>query len=147
MNKRFEIPNDIVSYFFKSIIEKGKYRVEILDDRVLIRPREEQEYYKPVIIVKDLEELNDALVNYINTLNDSLHKLIVPEIIDDFKCSNCNKNVRISKITSLNKLPNVLIIHLKRFYLDYEKDKMLSGDSKVECVVWRKVALSHKTLF
>ena len=59
-------------------------------------------------------------VKNINNLNDSLHKLIIPEIIDDFKCSNCNKNVRISKITSLNKLPNVLIIHLKRFYLDYE---------------------------
>jgi len=46
-------------------------------------------------------------VKNINTLNDSLHKLIVPEIIDEFKCSNCNQNVRISKITSLNKLPNV----------------------------------------
>ena len=28
--------------------------------------------------------------------------MIVPEIIDDFKCSNYNQKVRISKITSLN---------------------------------------------
>ena len=44
----------------------------------------------------------------------------VPEIIDDFKCSNCNQKVTISKITSLNKLPNVLVVHLKRFYLNYD---------------------------
>ena len=71
-------------------------------------------------------------VKNINTLNDSLHKLIVPEIIDDFKCSNCNKNVRISKITSLNKLPNVLIIHLKRFYLDYETCHTTKINTKME---------------
>ena len=71
-------------------------------------------------------------VKNINTLNDSLHKLSVPEIIDDFKCSNCNQNVRISKITSLNKLPNVLIIHLKRFYLDYETCHTTKINSKLE---------------
>ena len=69
MKQVFELPNDIVSYFFKSIIEKGKYKVEVLEDRVFIKSREEQEYYKPVIIVKDLERLNDSLINYVNTLN------------------------------------------------------------------------------
>ena len=71
-------------------------------------------------------------VKNINNLNDSLHKLSVPEIIDDFKCSNCNQNVRISKITSLNKLPNVLIIHLKRFYLDYETCHTTKINSRME---------------
>ena len=71
-------------------------------------------------------------VKNINTLNDSLHKLIVPEIIDDFKCSNCNKNVTIRKITSINKLPNVLIIHLKRFYLDYETCHTTKINSRME---------------
>ena len=68
----------------------------------------------------------------INTLNDSLHKLSVPEIIDDFTCSNCNQKVRISKITSLNKLPNVLILHLKRFYLDYETCHTTKINSRME---------------
>ena len=71
-------------------------------------------------------------VKNINNLNDSLQKLIVPEIIDDFKCSNCNQNVRISKITSLNKLPNVLVVHLKRFYLDYETCHTRKINSKFE---------------
>ena len=59
-------------------------------------------------------------VKNLNNLKESLQKLSVPEIIEDFKCSNCDKKVTINKITSLNKLPNVLIVHLKRFYLDYE---------------------------
>ena len=71
-------------------------------------------------------------VKNINNLNDSLQKLIVPEVIDDFKCSNCNKNVRISKITSLYKLPNVLIVHLKRFYMDYETCNTTKINSKFE---------------
>ena len=40
-------------------------------------------------------------VKNINNLNDSLHKLIAPEKIEDFKCSNCNKNVTINKRKSL----------------------------------------------
>ena len=71
-------------------------------------------------------------VKNINNLNDSLQKLIVPEIIDEFNCSNCNQKVRISKITSLNKLPNVLVVHLKRFYLDYETCHTRKINSKFE---------------
>ena len=71
-------------------------------------------------------------VKNMSNLNDSLQKMIVPEIIDDFKCSNCNQKVRISKITSLNKLPNVLVVHLKRFYLNYEIFKTMKINSKFE---------------
>ena len=71
-------------------------------------------------------------VKNINNLNDSLHKLIVPEIIDEFQCSNCNQKVQIKKITSLNKLPNVLVVHLKRFYLDYETCHTKKINSKFE---------------
>jgi len=71
-------------------------------------------------------------VKNINNLNDSLQKLIVPEIIDDFKCSNCNQTVQIKKVTSLNKLPNVLVVHLKRFYLDYETCHTRKINSKFE---------------
>ena len=71
-------------------------------------------------------------VKNISDLNDSLQKMNVPEIIDDFKCSNCNQKVRISKIASLNKLPNVLVVHLKRFYLNYETFKTKKINSKFE---------------
>ena len=71
-------------------------------------------------------------VKNINHLNDSLQKMSVPEIIDDFKCSKCNQKVTISKITSLNKLPNVLVVHLKRFYLNYEIFKTMKINSKFE---------------
>ena len=55
---------------------------------------------------EDIEEpkvakVSDTVKN-INTLNDSLHKLITPEKIEDFKCSNCNKNVTINKRTTLS---------------------------------------------
>ena len=71
-------------------------------------------------------------VKNITTLKDSLQKLNVPEIISDFKCSNCDQKVTINKITSLNKLPNVLVVHLKRFYLDYETCHTKKVNSKFE---------------
>ena len=66
----------------------------------------------------------------INDLTDSLNKMSVPEIIDDFKCSNCNQKVTIEKKIFLNKLPNVLVVHLKRFYLNYEIFKTMKINSK-----------------
>ena len=80
---------------------------------------------------EDFYNLTVELKN-INNLNDSLHKLIVPEIIDDFKCSNCNQKVTINKITSLSKLPNVLVVHLKRFYMNYEIFRTQKIDSFFE---------------
>jgi len=71
-------------------------------------------------------------VKNITNLNDSLQKLNVPEIIDDFKCSNCNQKVTIKKVTALNKLPNVLVVHLKRFYLNYETCQTQKINSKFE---------------
>ena len=71
-------------------------------------------------------------VKNINNLNDSLLKMTMPEKIDDFKCSNCNKNVTISKRTSLCDLPNVLFIHLKRFYMNYEYERTEKINSRFE---------------
>ena len=71
-------------------------------------------------------------VKNLNNLSDSLQKMISPEKIDDFKCSNCNKNVTISKITSLCNLPNILFIHLKRFYMNYEIERTEKINSRFE---------------
>ena len=71
-------------------------------------------------------------VKNLNNLSDSLQKMISPEKIDDFKCSNCNKNVTISKRTSLCDLPNILFIHLKRFYMNYEIERTEKINSRFE---------------
>ena len=71
-------------------------------------------------------------VKNINNLSDSLHKLIMPEIIDDFNCSNCNQKVTINKRTSLSDLPNILVFHLKRFYMNYEIERTEKINSRFE---------------
>ena len=69
MLKIFNIPDDIVAYFFNCIAETGKYRIEQIKDKIIINPRLEQEYYKPQIIVNDISKLKDALNNYVKTLD------------------------------------------------------------------------------
>ena len=71
-------------------------------------------------------------VKNLNNLSDSLQKMISPEKIDDFKCSHCNKNVTISKRTSLCNLPNILFVHLKRFYMNYEIERTEKINSRFE---------------
>jgi ubiquitin C-terminal hydrolase len=119
-----KIENSLKPTKFKHIVADvftGKTCSSVLCDKCKHISNRFEDFYTLTLEVKN-----------INTLNDSLHKLIIPEIIDDFKCSNCNQNVRISKITSLNKLPNVLIIHLKRFYLDYETCHTTKINTKME---------------
>ena len=71
-------------------------------------------------------------VKNINNLNDSLKKMIIPEKIDDFKCDNCKEKVTINKRTLLCDLPNVLVIHLKRFYMNYEIERTEKINSRFE---------------
>ena len=71
-------------------------------------------------------------VKNINSLYESLQKLIVPEKIEQFNCEVCKEKVTISKRTSLAKLPNVLFVHLKRFYMNYEIEQTQKINSKFE---------------
>jgi len=71
-------------------------------------------------------------VKNINNLNTSLEKLIEPEEIDDFKCDKCNKKVIIQKRTTLSKLPNILVIQLKRFFMNYDYGNTEKINSKFE---------------
>lgn len=66
----FEIPKDVINFFFNEIRRKGKYEIILENDTAIIRPRLEEEYYKPIIIVKNLEELENSLKNYILSLNN-----------------------------------------------------------------------------
>ena len=71
-------------------------------------------------------------VKNISNLAESLQKLIVPEKIDEFNCEVCKKKVTINKRTSLCDLPNVLVVHLKRFYMNYEIERTEKINSKFE---------------
>ena len=71
-------------------------------------------------------------VKNITNLNDSLQKMIMPEKIDDFKCDACNQKVTINKRTTLCDLPNVLVIQLKRFYMNYEIERTEKINSRFE---------------
>ena len=71
-------------------------------------------------------------INNINNLKDSLEKFIISEYIDDFKCDFCNDKVKIQKRTTLCKLPNTLVIHLKRFYMNYENNTTEKINSRFE---------------
>ena len=71
-------------------------------------------------------------VKNISNLYESLEKLIEPEKIEQFNCEKCKEKVTISKRTSLAKLPNVLFVHLKRFYMNYEVERTEKINSKFE---------------
>ena len=71
-------------------------------------------------------------INFIKKLENSLRKFIAREIIKDYKCDYCNKKVKIEKRVSLCKLPNILVIHLNRFYVDYEYNKLKKISSNYE---------------
>ena len=71
-------------------------------------------------------------VKNISNLYDSLKKFTEPEKIEEFNCETCKKKVTISKRTSLAKLPNVLFVHLKRFYMNYETEGTEKINSKFE---------------
>ena len=71
-------------------------------------------------------------VKNLSNLNDSLLKMTMPEKIEDFKCSNCNQKVTINKRTSLCDLPNVLVVQLKRFYMNYEIERTEKINSRFE---------------
>lgn len=66
----FNIPEDIVKYFFDEIHAKGKYDVIIDKNRAYIKPRKEETYYKPVIEIKDIEEFRIALYEYVEVLTN-----------------------------------------------------------------------------
>jgi ubiquitin carboxyl-terminal hydrolase 34 len=71
-------------------------------------------------------------VNNMKTLHDSLENFIQPERIDEFNCEECKAKVTITKRNLLASLPNVLIVHLKRLFYNYENDRNEKINSKLE---------------
>ncbi|EFA82122.1 hypothetical protein PPL_05027 [Heterostelium album PN500] len=51
---------------------------------------------------------------------ESLDLFVQEESLKDYKCDSCNSKIEISKRCLIDKLPNTLILHLKRFEFDLE---------------------------
>jgi ubiquitin C-terminal hydrolase len=68
------------------------------------------------------------------TLNQCLDYFVKEEILDKedaWRCPKCQKKRKASKQLTLSKLPDVLLIHLKRFSIDgLFKNKL---DTMVKC--------------
>ena len=50
-----------------------------------------------------------------DSLTSSLKKYIKSEIIENYKCDNCNKETTAEKYSEISKLPEYLFIHILRF--------------------------------
>ena len=55
-----------------------------------------------------------------HTLEDCLDKFISEEKIEDYHCEKCDKKITNIKKVLIDKLPNILIIHLQRISFNYE---------------------------
>ncbi len=91
-----EIPNNILDFFFKEVTEKGKYKIEIKGKMAYIIPREEETYYKPIIIIPDIEELSNLLIQYIIAVNEF----------------NKKNNIQLEEYQDLSYIFNIMLFNL-----------------------------------
>ena len=60
-----------------------------------------------------------------SNLTDSLHEYVKGELLDGsnaYYCERCDKKVDTTKRLCVKKLPPILVIQLKRFDYDYERE-------------------------
>ena len=67
-----------------------------------------------------------------NNLNQCLAKYIQEENIDDYNCEKCKLKVSYTKNVLINKLPNILIIHLQRISFNYQTFELEKINTKVD---------------
>lgn len=66
----FEIPEDILKFFFDAIKESDNCDIEICGLGAVISPSKEKGYYKPVICIINLEKFRASLIHYVEALNE-----------------------------------------------------------------------------
>ena len=66
------------------------------------------------------------------TLVGSLEGMVAGEIIEEYKCSACNKKVQCERKVALKRLPNTLIVHLQRFDIDFETFRSVKINQRLE---------------
>ncbi|MBE6156434.1 MAG: hypothetical protein E7161_01680 [Firmicutes bacterium] len=115
-----EMPDNIVEFFFCEIRKKGKFDVVIEDNRALIKPREEQQYFKPSIIVKDLSELEQSLIHFVECLNEFYAK---NNILQSYHDLSFFFNNLFFNMTSNDALDLVKYINERSYYFSNEHFK------------------------
>ena len=109
-----KIENSLKDTKYKYIIDNiftGKTCSSVMCEKCNTVSNKFEDFYNLTLEVKN-----------IGNLYESLQRFIEPERIEQFNCEVCKEKVTISKKASLAKLPNVLFIHLKRFYMNYDND-------------------------
>ena len=80
----------------------------------------EEEFKSISLEVKDMKNIFQSLDTFISE-----------EIIDEYKCDNCNNKVKLKKSTIISSLPNILVLHLKK--MEYNNQGELEKiDSKFD---------------
>lgn len=65
-----EQTSDILEVFFREIKLKGKYEIDIRNNIAYIIPRNEEQYYKPIIKIPDLNYFTTLLIEYIKSIKN-----------------------------------------------------------------------------
>jgi len=63
---------------------------------------------------------------------ESLKNLIAGETISDYNCSKCKQKVSIKKQIAIKRLPNTLILHLKRLDFDFNTMMNVKLNDRIE---------------
>lgn len=76
----------------------------------------------------------ELLIRGKDDINDSLRELVASEVFDGenkISCDVCNEKKTTTRFTCLDTLPNVLILHLKRFDLDFNTFETVKLNTKL----------------
>lgn len=69
----------------------------------------DEPFYNVSLKIKNYENIYEALGEYIKM-----------ETISDYRCDGCKLKVDITRRGAIQKLPNVMIVHLQRLVFDLE---------------------------
>ena len=91
---------------YKYLIE-DLFGIKIIEKKICSECGEcnykKEEYKNIALDVKNIKDLYQSLDNFISE-----------EIINDYKCQKCNKNVILKKFSTIEKLPNFMVIKLNK---------------------------------
>lgn len=61
-------PEDLLGFFFEQLKIVGKYEIDIQGNSAFITPRLDEQYYKPVIQIPNLEDFAEQLMEYMEAV-------------------------------------------------------------------------------
>lgn len=115
---------DILEFFFREIKITGKYEINIKNNFTYIIPRKEEQYYKPIIKIPDLNQFTKLLIKYVEAINEF----------------NKRNNFQLKEYQDLSYIFNIMLFNLASsdaddlnkfietrisFFNDYHLDKLV----------------------